>query len=229
MVEPHDFVDVWYGDILLDEADERYWSVLNEQERVKAQSFKRQDLQRKYIKTRAVLKLVLAGYLPVDAQQLSIATATYGKPYIRTQSPVYFNLSHQGNRFAIVVSNITEVGIDIEQYRDRKNMSALVGKCFSDQEAKFWLALPNIQQTKMFYWFWVRKEAFVKAVGRGIALGLNQCVVNPDKPSCFASIPSAYGLAENWKILDIPLNADEVCAVVLKTADAFEFKQTLWR
>lgn len=120
MVEQQYFVDVWYGDILLDEADERYWSVLNEQERVKAQSFKRQDLQRKYIKTRAVLKLVLAGYLPVDAQQLSIATATYGKPYIRTQSPVYFNLSHQGNRFAIVVSNITEVGIDIEQYRDRK-------------------------------------------------------------------------------------------------------------
>ncbi|KAF3982046.1 MAG: 4'-phosphopantetheinyl transferase superfamily protein [Methylococcales symbiont of Hymedesmia sp. n. MRB-2018] len=223
------FVDVWYGDILLakeDEpySDEYYCSYLNTQEREKADTFTQQLLQKKFIKTRARLKRILAVYLQIDPQTLVLEHTEYGKPYIKQDCDIYFNLSHKENKFVIAVSNIDELGIDIELCKDRKNMSGIVKKCFSEIESNFWSSLAVGQQTYMFYWFWVRKEAFVKAVGRGIALGLNQCVVDSNKQSGFISIPLAYGQPEDWSIIDVKLNDEDICAVVLKTTDKFEFK-----
>jgi len=223
------FVDVWQGDTLCSQSKALYyWSLLDEYEKERAKIFKRQELQDKFIKTRAVLKEILAGYFSVTAQELSIETAEYGKPFIKTDKNIHFNLSHKGDKFVIAVSNVSEIGIDIEQYKGRQTLSGLVNKCFSQQEAQFWHSLPEAQQIDMFYRFWVRKEAFVKAVGRGIALGLDQCVINPEKQSCFLSIPQVYGLASDWKILDIKL-AEEVCAVVVKNGIDFDFKQMQWQ
>lgn len=229
----HNFVDVWYGDILLATAEQRhYWSFLSTAEKTKSARFKRTDLQKKYIATRAILRKVLSGYLSVQPQQLLIKIAAYGKPFIsnpiNSESNLYFNLSHQGNKLVIVVSNINEVGIDIEQCRPRKNMTGLVAKYFVSQEAQFWFATPKTQQTNMLYRFWVRKEAFVKAVGRGLALGLKQCIINPHQQSCFLKLPAHYGATSDWKILDIKLNipnAHYVCAVVLKTSADFALTQ----
>ncbi len=224
------FVNVWYGDILLSASNDLdYWAMLDDQERKRADTFKQQTLQKKYIKTRGVLKAILARYLSVEPQQLTIESAEFGKPFINTDQNLYFNLSHKGNRFVLAVSNIDEIGVDIEQDRGRQNLSALVKKCFSEQEAQYWYALPEDQQTAMFYRFWVRKEAFVKAVGRGIALGLDQCVIDPGEQSSFLTIPAVYGLATDWKILDIKLAEEDVCAVVLKEGVEFEFKQRQWQ
>jgi 4'-phosphopantetheinyl transferase len=134
-------------------------------------------------------------------------------------------LSHTGNKFVLAVGNIGDMGIDLEKHRDRTNMPGLVEKCFSDEERIYWHALPDMQKTDMFFRFWVRKEAFVKAVGRGIALGIERCVVDPESQAFFLNIPEAYGLASDWKILDIPLKQDDICALVTKDIE-FDYKQT---
>ena len=56
-----------------------------------------------------------------------------------------------------------------------------------------------------FYRFWTRKEAFVKATGYGIALGLNQCVINPENPTEFLRVPENCGQASAWHVQDIDL------------------------
>jgi 4'-phosphopantetheinyl transferase len=219
------FVDVWHGNILLKQSEEGYyWSLLNEGEKQKADTFTRSELQKKYVKTRGVLREILAPYLDIEPKCIDIKTGDYGKPYL-ANNLVNFNLSHTGNKFVLAVGNVGEMGIDLEQARDRMNMSGLVKKCFSDEESVYWHSLPEIQKTDMFFRFWVRKEAFVKAVGRGIALGLEHCNVDLESQAYFLNIPEDYGLASDWRIWDIQLKQEDVCALVTKNLE-FDYKKT---
>jgi len=218
------FVDVWYGDILTEEVEQKKcWEMLNEGEREKAMTFLRPELQQKYIKTRGILRKVLSSYLNIEPQQIQIKVGQYGKPYL-DEYPFHFNLSHSKNKFVIAVSNCSEVGVDIEEARKRTNLAGLVDKCFSQQEQLFWHSLSEQQKIPVFYCFWVRKEAFVKAVGRGIALGLDQCVVNPDNVNAFVSLPKCYNNASDWTIVDVPIAENIFCALVSKTTN-YEYKQ----
>ena len=208
------FVDVWHGDLLLKQSEEQYyWALRNDDEKQKADKFTRPELQNKYVKTRGVLRKILASYLDVEPKFIDMKIGGYGKPYLAEDS-VSFNLSHTGNKFVLAVGNVGDMGIDLELHRDRMNMSGLVEKCFSDEESVYWHSLSEMHKTQMFFRFWVRKEAFVKAVGRGIALGLEQCIVDPDSQQFFLNIPVAYGLASDWKILDIQLKQEDICALV---------------
>lgn len=227
------FIEVWYGSSLLEESllnantserefKRKYWTLLNEHEKQKAASFARETLQNKYIKTRAILRRVLASYLNVEPQHISIDTGKHGKPFL-SESLLSFNLSHTDDELVIAVGNIGGIGIDIEKVRARKNMAALVKKCFSKQESEYWHTLSEQKRIELFYRFWVRKEAFVKAVGRGLAVGLDQCVVNPINQTGFLSIPIGFGLPSNWKIIDVSVDQDYMCAIVSKETD-FEYK-----
>ncbi len=215
---PDSFLEIWHGDILSVNIERQdYYAFLSDEEKLKATTFLRPELQKKYIKTRGALRKVLASYLNINPQSICIKTGKYGKPFIENE--IFFNLTHAGNKFAIAVSNCSEVGIDLECHKNRINLQGLVGKCFSKQEKAYWQALAKEQQEIMFYRFWVRKEALVKAVGRGIALGLNQCVVDPLNQLCFIDIPSDSGEAGEWKIVEVTLNKDYVCAVVINDVE----------
>lgn len=221
------FVDVWHGELLSEQGVEKnYWCFLDDMERERAKSFTREILQTKYIQTRGILRKILSSYLNIEPQKLIIKTGVYGKPFL-AEGTLTFNLSHKENKFVVVVSNLEMVGIDLELCRKRDHMAAMVKKCFSETESAYWHALPVEQKTLMFYRFWVRKEAFVKAVGRGIALGLNQCSVNPSDQTQFVNIPTLYGLATEWNIVDIILEKNDVCALVLKD-ESYQYKQLKW-
>ena len=224
------FIEIWHGNILSDEdgwdnlSRHECWTYLNDEEKQRALKFARLDLQKKFVKTRGVLRQILASYLDLKPQKIIIKTANYGKPYL-TNGTLNFNLSHTGNQFVIAVSDTGDVGIDIEQYRDKKSISGLVKKCFSKVEQDYWNNLSEQQKNIMFYRFWVRKESFVKAVGRGIALGLDQCIINPEEQDYFLEIPSEYGQASSWRIIDVPIDDNSPCAVVISNKPV-KYKQT---
>lgn len=218
----HNFIDSWVGDILSNEnlltklSDQPYWSLLNSEEREKASRFARPNLQNKYVKTRGALRTILASYLKINAQNIEFKLGEYGKPYLPDNS-IHFNLSHTENKFVVVVSN-EPLGVDIEHIKKRQGLAGLVDKCFSEIEQTHWNNVSKQEKTALFYHFWVRKEAFVKAVGRGIALGLNECVVNPKQMNQFLSIPHEYNFASDWKILDMKIEKMK-CAIVTKDKD----------
>jgi len=143
------FLDIWHGEILTAEPErQNYYALLNDEEKQKASTFLRPEMQQKYSKTRGVLRKVLASYLDVSPQKISIKMGEHGKPFVDDE--LFFNLSHTGNKFALAVSNCGEVGIDLEQKRDRNNLQGLVERCFSEQEANYWQALSEKQKVTMF-------------------------------------------------------------------------------
>ena len=219
----NNFVDIWHGPVLSEEEGDDLWLLLSEQEQLKAKQFLRPELQNKYISIRARLRKILSSYLNIDPQKLIINIAKHGKPFIK-DCPLAFNLSHSKNHFVVAVSNCGEVGVDVEEDRKRADLSGLVDKCFAEPERKYWYSLSESQRISMFYHFWVRKEAFVKATGRGIALGLDQCVIDVDDLTAFITIPDDYGHASDWKIIDLSL-AENSFAALVSQAVTYDFKQ----
>jgi 4'-phosphopantetheinyl transferase len=160
----------------------------------------------------------LADVTNTAPEQLRIRKTEHGKPYLVDYPELAFNLSHTGNQMVVAIAKNCELGVDIEHCKPRTNLATLVDKCFAEQEKNYWLKLPQAQQPQAFYRLWVRKEAFVKATGRGIALGLNQCVINPENLNEFLSIPEEYGIAYDWLIQDIDMGVTICGAVVVSTS-----------
>lgn len=88
-----------------------------------------------------------------------------GKPMFPATTPLWFNLSHSGDEIALLLSDIGEVGCDIEALRPRKRWPALAEAVFSSGERAEIAAAPDDRQLAAFWQVWTRKEAIVKQRG----------------------------------------------------------------
>lgn len=208
-----DTIHLWHGELRPEEGDEAFWSILDGSELARAEKITDTLLKRRYVETHGRLRTLLAFYLNEAPEKIRLDTTQYGKPYLADKPEMAFNLSHSGNKMVVAVRGCCNLGVDIEICQPRNNFPALVNKCFAEEETDYWSSLPESQKTVAFYRFWTGKEAFVKAVGRGISLGLKQCVINPDNPETLLRIPAECGLVSRWHLQHIALANDYCCAV----------------
>jgi 4'-phosphopantetheinyl transferase len=210
-------INLWQDEITATEADyPHYWRILDQAEQHQANAFKNEQLRKRYVETHARLRILLGDAVNAEPRQLRIHKAEHGKPYLADYPDLAFNLSHTANKMVVAIAYNCDLGVDIEVCKTRTNLAALVDKCFAEEEKNYWQQLPESEQILAFYRFWTRKEAFVKAIGRGVALGLNLCVINPENPSELLKIPKGYGQASEWLIQDIDLGESICGALVTK-------------
>jgi 4'-phosphopantetheinyl transferase len=191
-----------------------YLSLLDANEQAVIERFKFSQVRDNYIVAHGLLRETLANYISESAVQLKFSKTEFGKPFLAGYPELSFNMSHSGNSLAIAVAQQCQLGIDIECYKPRDTWTGLVKKCFAFEEASYWHSLDQSEQGRTFYQFWVRKEAFVKADGKGITLGLNQCVINPADLEGFLRVPESCGAADLWHIDAFSLSTDTIAAVV---------------
>lgn len=208
-------IDIWYGEIVPSGMDaiESYKALLDADERARMEKFSNEPLRQQFLCVRGRLRLLLAEYTGVRPEDISFQQGEFGKPFLPDHAEITFNISHSGNKLAVAVGYQYALGIDIEFWRDKVDFSALVDKCFADVERNYWHDLPEASKKAVFYEYWTKKESFVKAVGRGIALGMEQCVISPEKPEQFQCVPKAYGPASEWKMFTLQLGDDVSGAV----------------
>jgi 4'-phosphopantetheinyl transferase len=126
---------------------------------------------------------MLAQLLPLAPRQIEFVAGADGKPElagIAASSGLYFNLSHSGACGLVGWSWQREIGVDVEVWRNVRDEAALVRRFFSAVEVTAWDALPQAQQHEAFFNLWTRKEAYVKALGRGLGLPLHSFDVSHD-------------------------------------------------
>jgi 4'-phosphopantetheinyl transferase len=193
------------------------YALLNQQEREQAARFKFEYLSERYIYARGLLRFIISGYLNCQAKDIVFEKLPRGKPYLLNYPQLHFNISHSNEKLLIALSKELPIGIDIEQIKMRKSIEDLVLRCLAPTEQSYWFALAKEQQLKAFYQFWTRKEAFVKATGFGIALGLEQCVINPIKPTAFLTIPEQCGLVSEWQLMDLAIDINYCSAIAAQS------------
>ena len=104
----------------------------------------------------------------LDADLLSVTENEFGKPAFDPALGVHFNLSHAGERVMVAVDD-RPVGCDVERIVPFDEVTAR--GCLTDKELT-WVKMtsPGSDRDRAFIRLWVRKESYVKAVGRGMDL-----------------------------------------------------------
>jgi 4'-phosphopantetheinyl transferase len=208
-------VELWHGKIAAGDASyQAYWRVLDEAEQTQAQKLKNVLLHKRYVESHGRLRNRLGQTLNQSPEKINIKKTEHGKPYLADYPELAFNLSHTADWLIIAIGWNCQLGVDMEICKPRLNLSGLVNKCFAEEEIACWSQLPETLKNTTFYRYWTRKEAFVKATGHGITLGLDQCVINPERPSEFLRVPDRCGKASAWHVLDIDLG-EGVCSAVV--------------
>lgn len=140
---------------------------ISEERKTKAQGFSFIDDKKRCILAEVLLNKALKHF---NINDYELIYNENNKPYIKN-SNVYFNISHSGDYVAVIVSD-TEVGIDIQ--RINKLQLNIAQKCFHENEYKNIINENDInKQTDLFYSYWAMKEAYTKAIGKGLAMPLN--------------------------------------------------------
>ncbi|OMO62586.1 4'-phosphopantetheinyl transferase superfamily [Corchorus olitorius] len=140
---------------------------------------------------RALVSLLLQYALVLEAlgipyQEVVIKRTLEGKPFLECgrvclDFPNFnFNVSHHGDYVAIASEPLCLVGLDIVSHKIPEKETVLefihnFTSCFSSSEwDQIVTAGSNDEILTEFYRFWCLKEAFVKAIGSGLAYGLHK-------------------------------------------------------
>jgi 4'-phosphopantetheinyl transferase len=179
-----------------------YRSMLSPQELQRAERFRFEHLRHSYTRSRGSLRLLLAHYLGRPPNEIQLICRPKGKPILRDSSQIDFNASHSGQMALYAFTVGCELGIDVEQLRKLDDAESIAARFFSTAEASELLSLTPEQRGPAFFRCWTRKEAYVKAVGDGLAIPLNrfQVTLLPGIPARFVQLASDMGTAADWTL-----------------------------
>ena len=156
----------------------RSW--LSEDERGRAERLVRQKDQFRYVLAHGSMRAVLARYTGHDPSSVTFQMGATGKPALAETNDcrhrVHFNLSHSHGRMLIAVARDQEVGVDLEQIRDKLEVVKLAERFYAPLERDRVAGVTGLEQAKRFYRYWVAKEALLKGQAVGLR-SLQQCEI----------------------------------------------------
>jgi 4'-phosphopantetheinyl transferase len=132
---------------------------------------RRADVER-FVLGRGVVRVVVAGLFGVEAKKIRLHAGDRGKPFLPDHPELRFNVAHSGDVVVVAVRRAVEVGVDVEQIRPEAVDSVLARRFMTASELESMAALDPTSAIERFFEVWVRKEAYVKGLGRGLSLGL---------------------------------------------------------
>ncbi len=136
-----------------------------------------------------------------------MALAAQGKPVLPADCP-HFNLSHSDDLALLAVSASGPVGIDLEQIRPDLEWMPLARRYFHLDEWQALTGLPPNQQREAFFAVWVRKEAWLKALGVGLGYPTTAFAVTvPPAPPALTAAATDSASPTQWRFFDLPVGS----------------------
>jgi len=184
---------------------DRFLVWLSEEERARAARFIQREDQARYTLAHGGLRALLARYVGLDPSVLRFQPGATGKPALldRQGHPhaLRFNLSHSHGRMLVAVAQEQDVGIDLEQIRDKVEVVKLAERFYAPAEYQQVLSRTGSDQARQFYRYWVAKEAFLKGQGVGL-LSLQQCEIQTVGilSRAHAKVLPNSGMRDDWTI-----------------------------
>ncbi|WP_213290394.1 4'-phosphopantetheinyl transferase superfamily protein [Bradyrhizobium sp. sGM-13] len=156
-------------------------SLLSTSERVRADRLKRPQDRDRSLRAHCALRHILALQLGCDPRHIEFDTTAAGKPMLaRPAQGLQFNLSHSGRHGLIAAAKDRCVGVDIEVRRPITDPLGVTLQIATPREARLLKQLPTSQVLSSFFDLWTRKEAVLKALGRGLFIDPREVEVGPE-------------------------------------------------
>lgn len=199
----------------------RLASLLAEDERQRAERFLFERDWQQFVVARGLLRILLGSYLEYAPNRLEFSYGSHGKPSLSGAfggGMLRFNLSHTQGRILYSVAGWREIGVDIEYVRDLPDVEQIAAGVFSMHEREALHAMPAHKKNEAFFACWARKEAFMKAIGKGLAMAPDRFEVTlaPDKPARLVDVMSDPWATSRWSLLDLPAIPGYVAALAVE-------------
>lgn len=204
-------------DVTLD----RYALSLSAEELARAYHLKTEELRTEFIASHGALREILSEYVGEDPASIIFASNRHTKPKViyPAGTGIEFNFAHSAGKIAYAFSIGHRVGMDIEAVSPTKFDPALPATIFSDGELREWESLPDELKLRGFFCGWTRKEAFIKAVGKGLSLDLKSFSVTIDPTKPVTLNPPHEFAHEQWSLYGLDVCSGFEAAVVVEGND----------
>jgi len=208
LLEPYT-IHVWTASLTLtEEQATKILPILSTDERKRAARFQFPEHRLRYIATHFHLRQILGMYTHSSPETLAFGYTEHKKPFLTNpkNTQLHFNLSHSGEKAIYAFGLAHPLGIDIETVRNKCNFD-VADRFFSDSERENLSILSDDEKRLAFYRIWARKEAMIKATGKGLTQSLSAFSVsledvtetiildNQDWRLCSIAVGDAYQAA----------------------------------
>ncbi len=164
-------------------------ALLSSAEHERAAKFRSTQDRDRWVVAHGATRRILASYVGAEPASLVFEAQEHGKPRLAQPLPeIPFSLTHTAGLALLAIAASGRVGV--------------ARRFFAPAEAQEILALNAGEQPPAFFACWTRKEAFVKALGKGLHIPLDQFTVNvtPAEPPKLTSVdwqePSGWYLTD---------------------------------
>ncbi|MBV9268864.1 MAG: 4'-phosphopantetheinyl transferase superfamily protein [Acidobacteriaceae bacterium] len=183
----------------------KFQSLLADEELDRANRFRFEHLRRSYIISRAALRMLLGCYSRTAPKNIHFDYSPNGKPSSNASADICFNASHSKAFTLLAFTRECNIGVDLEEIRPLSDMTAIARQFFCADEAAELLSLPAAERRHAFFLCWTRKEAYLKATGDGLSIGLDRFRVSlrPSEPARFIHFAEEVPSAKRWVLHDL--------------------------
>lgn len=212
-----DEVHVWR--LTLGRPVEEFLDLLQPAELARANRFHFEKDRNRFVIGRAFLRVLLGRYLQTDPRRLQFSSGEYGKPGLGgefSESPLRFNMSNSRNVALYAVTKGRELGVDVEYVRADFASESLARRFFSPFEVEVLCELSGDDRVAGFFRCWTRKEAYIKATGRGLYQPLDGFDVTLGPGVNAELLRNEDGSHSRWKLADIAVGPDYAGALAVE-------------
>jgi 4'-phosphopantetheinyl transferase len=216
-----DELHVWRASLdLFPELLHRVENTLNANEKERAGRFLVPQGRERFLAGRGILRDLLGMYLEIGPGKVELSYGSQGKPSLSSvhNSKICFSVSHSQGMGLFVFARGSEIGVDIEEVKPDFRGMEIASHFFSGEEIAGLAKLPPTVVNEAFFGCWTRKEAYVKARGKGLSIPLRSFTVSSSAKeqslrdekgtvwSCYALEPAqgfsgaVVAAGENWKL-----------------------------
>ncbi|HVT57685.1 MAG TPA: 4'-phosphopantetheinyl transferase superfamily protein [Thermoanaerobaculia bacterium] len=214
-------IHVWSIDLDPPSAEiERLGRDLAPDEWQRANRFRFDRHRRQYVVGRGALRHLLAAYLGTPPGQIHFTYGPRGKPFLappQAADGLQFNLSNSSDLALAAFVRGPEIGVDLEYLKPMSDLEKIAERFFSASERAALRALPPEQKKEAFFNCWTRKEAYLKAVGEGLAARLDSFAVTlaPGDPPRMLTLDGDPRRAAAWSFHHLRPAADYIGALAI--------------
>lgn len=195
--------------------------LLSPDEQERADRFHGDRHRFRFIAGRGMLRRILSCYLNRDPDQIQFAYSDRGKPMLASShSPLAFNMSHSADHALYAITCDRLVGVDLEHRRPIDQITSLAKRFFTPQEYAQLVACDPPDQQDYFFRLWTCKEAYLKAIGEGLAgLAHVEVGLTADQTGAMLYLHGSSQPASEWTVMCCDPDPDYAAALAAPGAN----------